>query len=159
MGIDRLKIHPELKFNIDDVGKYLGSRGGNDKGTLAHFRPGMIDDAVRRRLSPGVVRTAHQPRMVYLSCMTNAVGELPAVVATVKDRQIPLDTIELKCLAEGDRELWVCFCNPGTDKTKVSRTFLKRVFLPRIHKQQKVCVCALVRARRGIILLIFCFVL
>jgi hypothetical protein len=138
VGINRLKIDPELMFNIDDVGKYLGARGNGDRGTLAHFRPGMIERAVQRRLSPGIAATTHQPRMIYFSCMTSAAGALPATVTTIKDRQIPLGVIELKQLVFGERELWVCFCNPDQDKTVLAKRILKQVFLPRIHRQQKV---------------------
>jgi hypothetical protein len=137
-AISRLNIDPELLFNIDDVGKYLGVRGNGDRGTLAHFRPGMIDAAVARRLSPGIATTTHQPRMVYFSCMTSASGDLPATVVTIKDRQIPQGIVELKQLVFGARELWVCFCNPDQDKQLLSKRILKQVFLPRIHVAQKV---------------------
>ncbi len=137
-AISRLNIDPELLFNIDDVGKYLGVRGNGDRGTLAHFRPGMIDAAVARRLSPGIAATTHQPRMVYFSCMTSASGDLPATVVTVKDRQIPQGIVELKQLVFGARELWVCFCNPDQDKQLLSKRILKQVFLPRIREAQKV---------------------
>ncbi len=137
-AISRLNIDPELLFNIDDVGKYLGVRGNGDRGTLAHFRPGMIEAAVARRLSPGIAATTHQPRMVYFSCMTCAAGDLPATVVTVKDRQIPQGIVELKQLVFGARELWVCFCHPDQDKKLLSKKILKQVFLPRIHEAQKV---------------------
>jgi len=140
VGINRIKLEPELMFNIDDVGKYLGVRGNGDKGTLAYFRPGIIDRAAHKRLSPAIAATTHQPRMVYLSCMTNADGALPATIVTIKDRQIPtgIENVEMKCLVKGGRELWVCFCNPDCDKTLLAKKFLKQVFLPRIHEIQKV---------------------
>jgi hypothetical protein len=137
-AVNRLKIEPELMFNIDDVGKYLGVRGNGDRGTLAHFRPGIIERAVQRRLSPGIAATTHQPRMVYFSCMTSAAGDLPATVTTIKDRQIPTGIVELKQLVFGAREVWVCFCNPDQDKQLLSKRILKQVFLPRVHAAQKV---------------------
>ncbi len=137
-AMSRLNIDPELLFNIDDVGKYLGVRGNGDRGTLTHFRPGMIEAAAARRISPGIAATTHQPRMVYFSCMTNADGALPATVVTIKDRQIPLGIVELKQLMFGAREAWVCFCHPDQDKKLLSKKILKQVFLPRIYAAQKV---------------------
>lgn len=152
VGINRLKIDPELMFNIDDVSKYLGVRGNGDRGTLAHFRPGMIDAAVNKRLSPGIAATTHQPRMIYFSCMTSAAGGLPATVTTIKDRQIPVGVIELKQLVFGEREVWVCFCNPHQDKTLLSKKLLKQVFLPRIHSLQKVTFIDLLMFKKKLII-------
>jgi len=135
-GLNKFGIRASLKFNIDDVGTFLGGSSRNKKHRIAHFRKGVLEDAIHRRLSPAIEETHHQPRMVYFSCMTNAAGELPASVVTVKDRQIPKNHVELKQIQWGDRELFVCFANPDTDKKMLARLYLKRVFLRRIHKMQ-----------------------
>jgi hypothetical protein len=44
--------------------------------------------------------------------MTDAAGELPAAVVTIKDRQIPKNHVEMKQIQGGDRELFVCFAHP-----------------------------------------------
>jgi len=136
-GINDLKICPSLKFNIDDVGTYLGSGSRDRKGRVAHFQKGNLEEAIRRRLSPGIEETKHQPRMVYFSAMTSADGGLPATVCTVKDRQIPKGHVEMKQIVHGDRELFVCFAHPEYDKTLLAKLYLKRIFLPRIHREQR----------------------
>ena len=151
-GLNKFGIRAGLKFNIDDVGTFLGSNSRyvtltskqfckqilcrNKKCRIAHFRKGVVEEAIQRRLSPAIEETQHQPRMVYFSCMTDAAGELPATVVTIKDRQIPKNHVEMKQIQWGDRELFVCFAHPAYDKKLLSRLYLKRVFLPRIHRSQ-----------------------
>jgi hypothetical protein len=130
-AIYRAAINPALIFNVDEVGIWLCERGKVWK--FMRFPKGMSEEAKERKLSAATQGKAKQPRMVYLECLTNAVGDLVSTVVRIVDNTVELGKLILK---QADDNVYVAFVNKSFSKEIYHMSIMKRVWLPRIRQRQ-----------------------
>ena len=71
--------------------------------------------------------------MVYLECLTNAVGDLVSTVVRIVDNTVELGKLILK---QADDNVYVAFVNKSFSKEMYHMSIMKRVWLPRIRQRQ-----------------------
>jgi hypothetical protein len=130
-AIYRAAINPALIFNVDEVGIWLCERGKVWK--FMRFPKGMSEEAKARKLSAATQGKSKQPRMVYLECLSNAVGDLVATVVRIVDNTVDPGKLILK---QADENVYVAFVNKAFSKEMYHKSMMKRIWLPRIRQRQ-----------------------
>ncbi len=133
-AIQKMKIAPALIFTLDEVSCWLTQRG--TKIRFCRYPKNMVEQAKKRKVTPGVQVKKAQPRCMYVECMSNAEGDLVCTILRCVDESVPKGKFILK-QADADEKLFICFVNKDCDKAAFSKTMMTRIWLPRIRIRQQ----------------------
>ena len=133
-AIQKMKIAPALIFTLDEVSCWLTQRG--TKIRFCRYPKNMVEQAKKRKITPGYQIKKAQPRCMYVECMSNAEGDLVCTVLRCVDESVPKGKFILK-QADSDEKLFICFVNKDFDKASYSKTMMTRIWMPKIRTRQQ----------------------